>query len=96
MKTWTGLLLGVLFTMSALAGDYSYHDSRRSYRDGYRDGCKDGTHDRHTRRERSSSGATRSYSPPFRVQPAGIDLNNIYSGSRFAPMNSSRPIKSDR
>jgi hypothetical protein len=96
MKTLTGLLLGFLLTTGALAGDYSYHDSRRGYQDGYRDGYQDGAQNRHTRRERSPSGHSRSYSSPRPVQPAGVDLNSIYGGSRFAPMNSSRSIKSDR
>ena len=96
MKTLTGLLLGFLFVTGALAGDYSYHGPRGGYQHGYRDGHKDGAQDRYTRRERSPSGYSRSYSSPRRIQPAGIDFNSIYSGSRFAPMNSSRSIKSDR
>ncbi|HCB12428.1 MAG TPA: hypothetical protein DEP36_02495 [Gammaproteobacteria bacterium] len=92
MKTLTGLLLGFLFATGALAGDYSYHGPRGGYRDGYRDGYKDGARSRHTRRERGS----RSYSSPRRIEPAGVDLNSVYGGSRFAPMNSSRSIKSDR
>lgn len=96
MKTLTSLLFGLLFATGALAGDYSYHGPRGSYQHGYRDGYKDGAQDRYTRRERSPSGYSRSYSSPRRIQPAGVDLNSVYSSSRFAPMSSGRSIQSDR